>query len=121
MPVATLRYPAGRDLRKIATALSERLPAILATHLSVEGAEVHEGALTEKEIIVHVERLERPDINGPDFQILVFAHDYRKRKKTLEARKDAIAAEVKQFCEERGRRISGFVWIILAPTAFGDF
>lgn len=97
--------------------LSVVLPKIVAEALSCS-----EGELTEKDICVRHRREDLSfDRGGPPIQIMVFAHDYAERKVNLDERCEKIMAELKRFAEMEEFRLEyeAFVWITLAPTAFG--
>lgn len=119
MPIVQLRYKPGRDLEELACKLAEALPAIVAPQLSIAGAELHDGMVTQKEIIVEVTEGSQADVNTKDLQITILAHNFPERVETDEQRKDAMLKGVRTFLADFDRNVDGFVWLILAPTAFG--
>jgi hypothetical protein len=121
MPLVLLQYKKGRRLKKIAKHIAEHLPGIVAPYLNVEGRNRHDGGVTADEIIVRCTESNALDVNTADLEIVIFAHDFRERKATLEKRKDGIIKNIHILLRWHHRPdLSGFVWIILAPTAFGS-
>lgn len=57
-------------------------------------------------------------IGGNDLQIIIFAADFVIRKANLNDRKIAIINSVKNILPPE---IHGFLWILLAPSSFGEF
>ncbi|MBI2013899.1 MAG: hypothetical protein HYS87_03680 [Candidatus Colwellbacteria bacterium] len=99
--------------------LSVILPKVVANALNCKEG----GGLTEDEICV---RHRRGDFNldrgGPPIQIMVFAHDYAERKVNLDERCEEIMTKLKEQLGELEPYLEykAFIWIILAPTAFGN-
>ena len=121
MPVASLRHKHGRQLGELAAKLAETLPDIIAPALNVEGRELHDGKVTADEIDVRCEEGQAADVNAKDLEIMIFAHDFPERSANLEDRKKLILEGVLAFLADWDRNVTGFVWVILAPTAFGSF
>ena len=120
MPIVQLRYKSDRGLEELVGNLAKALPAIIAPQLTVLGSELHDGMVTEKEIIVEVTECSQADINTKDLQITILAHNFPDRIETDEQRKDAIIKDVRTFLADYDRNVEGFVWLILVPTAFGQ-
>ena len=116
-----LQYKAGTDFRGVGEKLAQELPFIIAPHLNVKNRDRHDGGITSKDIIVHCSEGNAGDVNGRDFEIMIFAHDFPERKANLEKSKDAIIEKVREHLKKHYKSAaSGFVWILLVPTAFGQ-
>ncbi len=115
MPLTLIQHKNGRGLGEIAEKLAKELPAFIAPALSVSG----DGQLTHDDIEVWVTEGSTADVNTKDLEIIIWAHEYPDRRANLEVRKDAIIGCVRTFLADYDRNVSGFVWILLQPTAFG--
>ncbi len=115
MPIVLIQYKNGRGLNKIAEKLAKELPALIAPRLSVPP----DGLLTSDDIEVWCTEGSPADVNTKDLEIIVWAHDYPERKANLEESKDVIVNGVRAFLADYDRNVTGFVWILLQPTAFG--
>ncbi len=115
-----MRYEKGRSLRDLAEKLSQELPAIVAPALTLSDRERLDGQVTPEDIIVHCVKSNDADVNNKDLEIVIWAHDFPERKANLEERKDAIIKGIHEFLRDWDRNVSGFVWILLQPTAFGE-
>jgi len=122
MPLVELRYKPDCDLEDVVSLLALALPHIVAPHLSLPEREALDGLVSSKDIIVRCSRSSKVDVNSKDLEILIFAHDFPERKANLEKRKDAIIAGIREFLTnyDPNLKISGFVWVWLVPTAFGE-
>lgn len=119
MPVALLQYKADRELKELAEALAKALPDIIAPNLTLPKRELLDGQVNSDDIKVYCVEGTRADVNTDDLEIMIWAHDFPERKANLDDRKDAIIKGVHQFLADYDRNVSGFVWILLQPTAFG--
>lgn len=119
MPLVMIRYKnASRGLAEIAEKLAEELPAYVAPALSTSG----DGQLNPDDIPVWITEGSIADVNTKDLEIIIWAHEYPERRADLEERKDLIVKRVCAFLDDHSRDTtvrSGFVWILLQPTAFG--
>ena len=145
MPLVELHYKANRGLMDLANELAENLPGIVAPNLIVPERPRHDGEVLPEDIIVKIIQGGTHDVNCKDIEIVIFAHDFPERKANLEERKEEILKGVRAFIEsyeakrrkivESGPRrlhairkhsgsyegqVSGFVWVLLVPTAFGQ-
>ena len=120
MPLTLIQYKKGRGLEKLAEDLARELPDIVAPALTLPEQERLEGQVTPDDIIVWCVEGGKIDVNTKDIEILIWAHDFPERKANLEARKDAILSGVRDFLAGYDRNVSGFVWILLKPTAYGQ-
>lgn len=120
MPLVLLQYKQLAFLEEVVEKLAKALPGIVAPNLNLSECERLTGGVTPEDIIVRCIKGGKMDTNSKDIEIIIFAHDFPERKQNLEERKDAIIKEVRQFLKNYNRSISGFVWILLAPSAFGQ-
>lgn len=115
MPLALIQHKNGRGLTEIAEKLAQELPTSVAWALSTSG----DGKLNPDDIEVWVTEGSPADVNTKDLEIIIWAHDYPERKADLENRKDSILTDVRKFLADYDRNVTGFVWVLLQPTAFG--
>lgn len=115
MPLILVQHKHDRGFKEIAEKLAKELPALVAPMLSVPP----DGLLTPDDIEVWVTEGSPADVNTKGLEIIIWAHDYPERKANLEESKDVIVKGVRAFLADYDRNITGFVWILLQPTAFG--
>lgn len=123
MPLVLLQYKRNRGLKDLARALGKHLPEIVAPALTLSERERHDGQVVPDDIIVWCAEGGEHDVNTKDIEIIIWAHDFPERATNLEERKDAIVKGVRQFLTDYTffyRDVSGFVWVLLQPTAFGQ-
>ncbi|MBI2003668.1 MAG: hypothetical protein HYS78_01690 [Parcubacteria group bacterium] len=120
MPLTLLQYKTDRGLKELAERLSKELPAIVAPVLTLSDRERLDGQVTPEDIIVWCVEGSKADVNSKDLEIIIWAHDFPERKANLEERKDAIIKGIHQFLADWDRNVTGFVWVLLQPTAFGE-
>jgi len=88
MPTAILTFMPGNELP--AVELARAIPELTAEYLNVEGAERHEGGVTEAEVIVRVVTGSEWDKNAPDINVHIRAHNFPERVKNGQERACAI-------------------------------
>jgi hypothetical protein len=120
MPLVQVRYKSNEDITGIVNLLTEALPGIVATHLSVEGAKHHKGKVMSTDVVVEVNVGSPMDKNAMDIHIVIFAHNFPKRVVTAEQRKERIVNDIQKFLS-RYQALDVFVWINLLPTNYGCF
>lgn len=81
-----------------ATLLVPILPGLIAPHFNIEGAELHKGGVTADEIIIYLQKGSPYDLNAPDLNLFMRAHQFPGRTEQCqdnsEAIYDAIRAEL---------------------------
>lgn len=120
MPLVVIQHEADRELDYVVGRLSKEMPGIVARALDVE--ENPDARLTPDDVEVHVQKSGEFDTNTKDLEIVIWANEYPERLRNLDERKDRMVKEVRAFLVEYRsiRNISGFVWILLQPAAFGE-
>ncbi len=118
MPLVVVQHKTGRVLEDMLVTLTHALPDIVAGALDVPENEA--ARLTAGDIEVWVQESGKYDVNTKDLEIVIWVTDFPERKKDLERRKDVILQGVRTFLAEYDRNLSGFVWVLLQPTAFGE-
>jgi len=122
MPLVILQHQTGRGLQDLAEKLAIELPSIVAKNLTLGERERHDGQVAPEDIMVWCRESKRADQNGKSLEIIIIAHDFPERKVNLEERKEAIIQGIRYFLADYGRKyIPGAVWVLLIPTAFGEF
>lgn len=99
---------------------------LLNSYLSKLVAEVldasPEGPLTANDVEVITYNYQEFDVHHNSFDIIVIANDYPSRRMDLEQRKNLLMDRLKIFLKSvrylNGKKFS--VWIVLAPSAFGE-
>ncbi|MBU6388409.1 hypothetical protein KGQ72_00800 [Patescibacteria group bacterium] len=126
MPLVILKY--NPNLRVGAVFLSELTNKLTeAVSGALDVPEREDARLTKGDIEVWVQESGSHDISTRDLEIVVWAHQYPERLANLEERKEQILRELRTFLAENGDLAehkttpSGFVWVLLQPTAFGTF
>ena len=120
MPIVTLRYKPNRELEHLVERLAKELPNIVASNLTLSERERHDGQVAPEDIIVNVNEGGKFDVNAPDLQMMIDAHDFPERKENLEVREEAIRDGIRQFLIDHNSYQPGigFVWTLLTTTAF---
>lgn len=136
MPKVVVEYFGSLISNRALVSLGDSLPSIVAEALNVP--ERPEGLLAEKDIEIEFKDItDNPkhhlNRHSLALQITILANDYPERKANLEERKDEIISEIKKKeilheenslgGPENGMDLYGrcFVWVLLAPGAFGSF
>ena len=119
MPLTLIQHKTGRGLKELAENLAKALPDIVAPALTLDKRENLDGKVTSNDIIVWCVEGGQADVNTKDLEILIWAHDFPERKANLDERRDTILKGVRAFLADYDRNVSGFVWILLQPTAYG--
>src|SRR3989344_4596018 len=98
--------------------LVKNLPFCVARHLHVES--VKDAHLTHADIEVRVWERGRYDTFHHDIEVTIFASHFPEREANLLRMSHEISAFMDRylngFTSDEGPRISGFVWIRLAPS-----
>jgi hypothetical protein len=120
MPLVLLQYKP--ELKGVAKKLAHELPYIVASNLTLSKRKRHDGQVAPEDIMIWCSERGKADVNGKGLEIIIFAHDYPKRKKNLEARKDQIVACVRKRLIVHNSYSTGIgcVWVLLMPTAYGE-
>jgi len=126
MPLVVLKY--NPNLKAGAVFLSELTNKLTeAVSRALDVPERADARLTKSDIEVWVQEFGSNDISTRDLEIVVWAHQYPERLVNLEERKEQILRELRAFIMKnedlaKHKTIpSGFVWVLLQPTAFGTF
>ena len=118
MPLVVVTHEVGRVPPDMLIKLARALPEIVAQALNVE--ENEHARLTVADIEVRVQESGPYDFNVKDLEIIIWANDYPERLVNLDERKETILKGVREFLRDFDRNLSGFVWVLLQPTAFGE-
>jgi hypothetical protein len=118
MPLVALQYKRKSIRDKMLGKLARALPTIVAGALDIP--ENRNARLTPAEIEVWVMESGKHDVNVKDIEIIIWAHDYPERLANLEARKETILDGVRTFLAANNQSLSGFVWVLLQPSAYGE-
>lgn len=121
MPLSLIQHKSGHRLNTLAEKLAQQLPRIVASALTLPDRKELDGLVNPEDIIVRCVEGRSADVNTKDLEIIIWAHDFPERLANLEERKDQILQGVRDFLREHDQNVSGFVWILLQPTAFGTF
>jgi hypothetical protein len=96
--------------------LVAQLPAIVAYALDVP--EEPNGRLSLSDIEVLVREKHHLDANNAPLAIVICSADFPGRRKNLDNRKKRIIDDIKIAIPPE---VHGFVWVLLAPSSFGEF
>ncbi len=117
MPLVLAYRDPGKVSEEFFSKLTSKLQGIVAEALSVPGTA---GELKLGEIEVWVCDAQPGDVNTLPLEIIIWANYYPKRKKNLDERRARIVKEIKKLIPEN-LKITGFVWVLLAPASFEEF
>ena len=115
MPLVVACRKPGKITDEIWKQLLQELPRIVAGAFSVPGTE---GELTATDIEIWAQDGGSFDVNTKDVEIVIWAHDYPRRKADLDKRRKEVVMGVLRMIPGDTH---GFVWILLQPTSFGEF
>ena len=118
MPLVVVQHKAGRITEQMLTNLAKAMPEIVAAGLNAP--ENQDACLIPSDIEVWVQESGRFDVNTKDLGIIIWANSYPERLRNLDQRKDAIVQAVRKFLADCDRNLSGYVWVLLQPAAFGE-
>jgi hypothetical protein len=121
VPIAILKYKAGIGLEPFVTKLCEKLPQSIAIWLSVSTIKGEEGYLEPEDIIIEPIASSPQSVHARDIEIYIVSHQYADRLKDLELRNLHIWTDALTSFVGHTQRVEGFVWTLLAPSAFRNF
>ena len=119
MPLVVVKHKAGRMLDDMLADLADALTEIVADALHTP--ENKGGELSPNDIEVWVQESGKHDIDTKDLEIIIWANEYPNRLANLVDRKDRIVRAMRKFLADYDRNLSGFVWVLLQPAAYGEF
>ncbi|MCA9357968.1 hypothetical protein KC902_01770 [Candidatus Kaiserbacteria bacterium] len=92
MPTVLLQYQDRKDvgMRALLNTLAENLPRIIAEQMNIPGHELHDGGVSEKEIIYDAQPYSQYARNTNGLQITVRAHRFEERLARINEMTDAI-------------------------------
>lgn len=119
MPLVVIQYKDGYLNKDMVRGLAESMPRIVADALDAGSPENREAYLSSSDIEVWVQESGKLDVNTRDLEIIIWANSYPERLVNLEQRKNAVIRDVRHVLGNYDRNLSGFVWVLLQPGAFG--
>lgn len=119
MPYVDVILKPGEGQSVLQDVLNRELPDIVAPALSLDDQPLHEGRVTPSEIMVTSKIAETT--NGKDIEIRILAHNYRRRVKTSERRKNQIIEGVKKSLAGSRKGLTVAVCLVLSHMAYGEF
>lgn len=92
MPTVRVEYNpfTNKPVDDAVNELYKDLPYTIAAHLNIEGHDLHDGGVSEKEIIVNLIECDKRDLNTNDIQITIIAHRFEERV----ARNDEVTKKI---------------------------
>lgn len=121
MPTVRVEYNPYSDNVNVSLVMilvTKRLPSIVAPQMNIEGRELHNGGVSENEIIVNTIPYSRYDQNVNDIQVTIIAHNYKERLQRVDEITEAIRDEILDIiqCEIGNKheymKIAVSVWLI---------
>lgn len=104
-----------------ATLLVPILPGLIAPHFNIEGAELHEGGVTEDEIIIRLLKGSEYDRNAPDLNLFMRAHQFEGRAEQCQDNSQAIHDAIRAELDAAGRTdVSLSVEIIICELGYAS-
>ena len=103
MPTVLLQYQDRKDvgMRALLNTLAENLPRIIAEQMNIPGHELHDGGVSEKEIIYDAQPYSQYARNTNGLQITVRAHRFEERLARIDEMAEAIKEGVVKFLRRR--------------------
>jgi hypothetical protein len=98
MPTVRLEYnpfSSNPEIEEAVHDLYTELPGIIAPVINIEGCSIHNGGVTESEIIVNIIEYSKRDLNVNDIQITIIAHRFEERVAKIDEMTDVIRDAVK--------------------------
>lgn len=122
MPLVLIQYRSS-DLVSIVRQLAQQMPRIVAPALDASEQDGDVASLLPGDVEVWCVESGGSDVNVKDIEIIIWAHDFPSRKENLDERMKKILEGAKEvICGFRcGKLLTGYVWVLLQPTAYGTF
>lgn len=95
--------------------LTQFIPTIISSALTTENSD---GKLVANDIEVWVQNMEQFDVNTKSLEIIIWAGDCPERRNNLDERREKIVQGIRVLIPTT---ITGFVWVLLNPSSFGEF
>jgi hypothetical protein len=98
MPTVRIEYnpfSSNGDIEEAVNELYPYLPAIIAPLMNIDGRDLHDGGVSESEIIINLIECSKRDVNINDIQITVIAHNFEERVARVDEITNAIRDGVK--------------------------
>lgn len=118
MPLVVVNYQKNEIDPVIVRNVANGLPKIVARALDVVGNE--QARLSAGDIEVWVQEAGSQDVNGKGLEIVIWANEYPERLANLNDRKEEILRGVRDLLPHYPGNLTGFVWVLLQPGAFGE-
>lgn len=119
MPLVVIQYKVGYLNEDMVRGLAESMPKIVADALDAGWGGNKEAYLFPGDVEVWVQESGKLDVNTRDLEVIIWANSYPERMVNLEQRKDTIVRGVREVLGNYDRNLSGYVWVLLQPGAFG--
>jgi hypothetical protein len=105
VPTTTIEYDPTKGYDEILDRLADEIPGIVAPQMNVSGRKLHDGGVSESEIIVRFMEFSPRDRNTNDIQITTRAHRFEERVARCDESTEAIKRGVMNILRDFDRNI----------------
>jgi len=97
------------------------LPGLIAPHFNIEGTKLHEGGVSENEIIIRLQKGSEYDCNAPDLNLFMRAHQFEGRVEQCQNNSQLIHNAIRAELDAVDRRdVSLSVEIIICELGYAS-
>lgn len=116
MPTVWIKYyPQKGYYDDILAKLADELPSIAAPQMNVSGRDLHDGGISESEIMVEFLEFSPRDRNINDIQITLVAHRFEERSQRLDdatrALKEGVMSILRDF-DDCNVKVGISIWLV---------
>lgn len=114
MPTVRIQYSSEKGYDEILDRLADEMPAITAPQMNVDGRGLHDGGVSENEIMVEFYEFSPRDRNVNDIQITVIAHAFPERQSRLDEATEEIKKGVMNILRDfdRNVKVGISIWLV---------
>jgi len=99
--------------------LAAEMPSIVAPHMNIDGRALHDGGVSENEILVDGRAYSAFAVNVNDIQVTVIAHRFDERVAKLDEMTEAIRQGIIGLLTYNGQKLKVGVSIWLVEMGYG--
>lgn len=114
MPTVWIKHKPEKEYDEILDRLADEIPSVAASQMNVSGRDLHDGGVSESEIMVEFLEFTLRDRNINDIQITLVAHRFEERSQRLDdattAIKEGVMAILSEF--DRNVKVGVSIWLV---------
>ncbi len=114
MPTVLIQYRPGQGYEQIIERLADASPGITAPQMNVAGRKLHDGGVSEKEMVVDATEYSRFARNTNDIQLTVIAHAFDERRERVDEATECIKVGVAEILRDfdRNLKVGVSIWLV---------